>query len=247
MKPTCAGAGNPRVPKGVETKKISELRICWRIYFSDRCFSVLVQHCACILFASFPHLPPLVAVTVIFAVPRGFGLSYVYILSPLSAATCVGFAGCAAVSKVLMSNPATKCTAATCTTGECCVTRKRSPPLFFPTLQPAHRRVLSEFSCASSKQAGKRQPTSKRRCTRRADTVHRFLALRGDSMYLVFHISHIVAAAAVTCTRASQTAWPGCYVFKDKDRSFLYFDFLIQMGAAKPLDDISDGIAFASV
>ena len=118
-------------------------------------------------------LAPLEAVAAIFVVPLGLCFCVCVCVcshlplptpTPPSAATCVGFAGCAAESKVLTTNPATKsCTTANCTARECCVARKKDSPLSSapPThpLRPAHWWVLSDFQLY--KEASRRQHTSK--------------------------------------------------------------------------------------
>ena len=68
----------------------------------------------------------------------------------------MGFAGCAAASKVLMTNPATKtCTAAICTAGECCVARKTTRVFVIPLSAPRRSSNVARFLlCKINKQAG---------------------------------------------------------------------------------------------
>ena len=68
----------------------------------------------------------------------------------------MGFAGCAAASKVLMTNPATKtCTAAICTAVECCVARKTTRVFVIPLSAPRRSGNVARFLlCKINKQAG---------------------------------------------------------------------------------------------
>ena len=160
-KPACAEENNHRVSKRVEVKEaqhcvfVGMSRFVTFAFLRER-FALCLYFVCVFLFLHWKHWLRL------FAVPRGLFFPFVSNLSPqFSAATCMGFAGCAATSKVLMTNPATKtCIAAICTAAECCVARKRNPPPFFCPPLCAHRQVLYHFSL-KIKQACMRQHADK--------------------------------------------------------------------------------------